>query len=288
VTVALATPLDGGGGLDEAALDRLLTRVLDAGVVGISPLGSTGEGARLSGELRQQVVAAVRRRVAVPVIAGLPVSTVDGARRELDALAAGGADAALVAAPSYYPAGDDDVLSLYSTLAADSPLPLVIYHIPPMTGVRIAPSVVGELARHPRIVGMKDSSRDMEYLQAVLYATAGSDFQTVTGSDTILLASLVLGAHGTIAASVNLVPELAVGIYAAFTAGDLDRAAELQRRLFLVVQACRRGVPPSGWKAALEIAGVCSARLAPPASRLAPDLYQQVERDLAALLPVEA
>jgi 4-hydroxy-tetrahydrodipicolinate synthase len=285
VTVALATPLGPDGDLDEAALDRLLDRVVAAGVVGVSPLGSTGEGARLSTATRRRVVAAVRARITLPVIAGLPVSTVDDARRELDALAADGVDGALVAAPSYYPATDSEINSLYSTLADDPPIPLVVYHIPPMTGIRISPAVVGDLAQHPRIVGMKDSSRDMEYIEAALYATADADFDIVTGSDTMLLASLVMGAHGTIAASANLVPELSVGIYDAFVRGDFDRARELQRQLFLIVQACRRGVPPSGWKAALEIAGVCSARMAAPGERLPGDAYELVKRDLAALLP---
>lgn len=287
VTVALATPLGSDGDLDEAALDRLLDRVVAAGVVGVSPLGSTGEGARLPAVTRRRVVSAVRARITVPVIAGLPVSTVDDARRELDALAADGADAALVAAPSYYPATDNEIHALYSTLADNSPIPLVVYHIPPMTSIRISPAVIGDLAVHPRVVGMKDSSRDMEYLEAALYATADADFDIVTGSDTMLLASLVLGAHGTIAASVNLVPELGVGIYDAVVGGDFDRARELQRQLFLIVQACRRGVPPSGWKAALEIAGICSARMAAPAERLPDDAYEMVKRDLAALLPAE-
>lgn len=287
VTVALATPLGPDDDLDEAALSRLLDRVVTAGVVGISPLGSTGEGSRLSAAMRHRVVAAVRARTTLPVIAGLPVSTVDDARRELAALAADGVDAALVAAPSYYPASDSEISALYSTLADDSPIPIVIYHIPPMTGIRISPAVIGDLARHPRIVGMKDSSREMEYFAAALYATADAEFDIVTGSDTMLVASLVLGGHGTIAASANLVPELSVGIYDAVARGDLDHARALQRQLFLIVQACRRGIPPSGWKAALEIAGICSARMAAPGHRLPDDAYELVKRDLAALLPTE-
>ncbi len=287
VTVALATPLGPDGSLDEAGLDRLVSRVLDAGVVGISPLGSTGEGARLSMTTRHRVVAGVRSRVPAgfPVIAGLPVTTLDAARTELAELAESGADAALVAAPSYYPATDSDVENLYTSLAEDSPLPLVVYNIPSMTGVRVAPEVLGTLARHPGIIGIKDSSRDLEYLQAALIACEGADFTVLTGSDSMLLASLMIGAAGTIAASANLVADMGVQVYEAVRRGDYAAAREAQQRLFAVVMACRRGTPPGGWKAALEIAGVCSGRLAAPASRLPDEIYKQIEDDLARLLP---
>src|SRR5699024_7424986 len=106
--------------------------------------------------------------------------------------------------------------------------------------------------------GIKDSSRDMEYLQAVVYATAGADFAVLTGSDTMLLASLQLGAVGTIAASANLVPEIGRAVYDAVRRGDLAAAATAQERLFTIVQACRVGLPPAGWKAALAWAGVCA------------------------------
>ncbi|HEX3814797.1 MAG TPA: dihydrodipicolinate synthase family protein [Mycobacteriales bacterium] len=287
VTVALATPLRDDGGLDEEALGRLLTRVLDAGVVGISPLGSTGEGARQATAARRQVIGAVRGLIpaGMPIVAGLPVTTVESALDELPAMAEAGADAALVAPPTYYPASDSDLEMLYTTLADRSPIPLVIYHIPPLTTVQISPAAVGRLAQHPRIIGIKDSSRELEFLQAVIYACEGAEFNVMTGSDSMLLASLLVGAHGTIAASANLVPALSVRLFNAVRDGALDSARDIQRELFLIIQACRRGAPPAGWKAALEIVGVCSARLVSPASRLPDELYSAVRADLERLLP---
>jgi 4-hydroxy-tetrahydrodipicolinate synthase len=86
----------------------------------------------------------------------------------------------------------------------------------------------------------------------------------LTGTDSLLVASLTLGAAGTIAASMNLVPELGSGIYRAFAAGDLAAALRLQERLAGIVAVCRPGLFPSGWKAALEIAGVCDRTAVPP------------------------
>lgn len=286
VLVALATPIDDRGGLDEPGLDRLIRRVVDAGVVGICPAGSTGEGARLTRPQRRQLVSAVRARIpdGMPVIAGLPVTTLDDARLELVEAGAAGASAALVAAPSYYPASDDDLRRLYTELADAAPVPIVLYNIPVYTSIPIPPEIVAELAGHPNVAGIKDSSRDMEYLEDVVYRTRDQDFRVLTGSDTLLFASLLVGVHATIAASANLVPALGVGIYDAVARGDHDGAKDLQRKLFNVVQACRRGSAPAGWKAALQIEGVCSARMVSPASRLCDELWADLESDLARLL----
>jgi 4-hydroxy-tetrahydrodipicolinate synthase len=268
--VALATPLDADGQLDEDGLARLVERVVAAGIDGISPNGSTGEGARLGRERRIAVTTQVRKLApdGMPVISGVPLTTLVEGRAELDYLAELGATAALVAPPSYYPLPDESVLRLYEALAHDAPLPLLLYNIPVFTKVRLAPDVVGRLAGHPAIAGIKDSSRDMEYQQELIAATADAEFAVLTGADTLLVASLTVGAAGAISASANLVPELPVGIQRAFLAGDFRTATELQRRLARIVAACRAGEPPAGWKAALAVAGVCGPDLAAPAAAL--------------------
>lgn len=285
VMVALATPLHRDGRLDRGGLARLLDRVLGAGVHGISPVGSTGEGARLTADGRCEVVAAVRKHVGrdLPVIAGLPASNVAAAKVELTAAAGAGADAALVAPPSYYPASDAEVEALYAALAEDTPIPLVLYNIPKLTGVSISPAVAGRLAPHPRIIGMKDSSGDMQHLTGVVYAVENDDFGVYTGTDSLLLAALQNGAIGTIAASVNLVPALAKVIWDAVQADDLAVATATQRRLFDIVTACRRGGIPVGWKAALQLAGVCDATLAQPAIGLPAADYDALRTDLGRL-----
>lgn len=272
VHVALATPLDDAGGLDTAALDRLVARVLDGGVTGVCPTGSTGEGPRLTREQRHTVTAEVRARVpaTTPLIPAPSALNATEAVAEIAGLADAGADAALVAAPSYYPMEPAEVGGFYARVADGAPVPVVIYNIPMMTKVSVPPPVVGELARHPNIIGIKDSSRDFEYLQAIVYATAGAEFTVLTGSDTMLLASLVLGAAGTIAASANLVPWLSRAVYDAVQAGDLTKAAAVQEELFHVVQACRVGIAPAGWKAGLSLVGVCGPTPAAPARPLGP------------------
>jgi 4-hydroxy-tetrahydrodipicolinate synthase len=285
VYAALATPIDAGGALDGAGLERLVARVVAGGADGISPVGSTGEGARLTREQRLDVVRRVRSLVPddLPVIAGAPLFDIAGGLSELAALADAGADAALVSPQSGYQLFDNDVLRFFEGLAERSTLPLVLYNIPAYTGVRIATDVVGRLAEHPNVVGVKDSSRDMEYLQGVVFATSETAFRVFTGTDTLLAASLAAGADGTIAASVNVVPELAVAIHRAFTSGDLAAARREQGRLFRVVMACRRGPAPAGWKAALSAVGICEAYLAPPGSALPAPMRDELARALTDL-----
>lgn len=286
VHVALATPIGTDGDLDLAALDRLLSRVVAGGIDAICPTGSTGEGPRLSRAQRLEVCRQVRKSVGAErtVIPAASALNVADAVAEISDLADAGADAALLAPPSYYPIPADGVTAFYRAVAAQSALPIVLYNIPSMTKIMLPRSAVGELATLPQIIGIKDSSRDFEYLESIVYATAEADFAVLTGSDSMLLASLMVGAIGTIAASVNLVPELVREVYAATVSGDLDRARQAQQRLYDVVTVCRVGPPPSGWKAALAWAGVCSADLVPPAVGLTPAQLDDLGAGLAELL----
>ena len=267
VHVALATPIGPDGDPDVPALDRLLTRVIDGGVDGICPTGSTGEGPRLTRTQRLQITGLVRKSVGPDrlVLPGASAMTVTDAVAEVADLAEAGADAVLLALPSYYPIPADGVVAWYRAVSAAAALPIVLYNIPSMTKIMLPPQAVADLAELPGIIGIKDSSRDFEYLESILYATDGADFAVLTGSDTMLLASLAVGAVGTIAASANLVPALSRELYDATLAGDRDRACRVQKQLYDVVMACRVGPPPSGWKAALAWAGVCAADPVPPA-----------------------
>ena len=287
VLTALVTPVHEGGRIDDAALDRLVERALAGGVAGLSPCGSTGEGPRLTQAQRLHVARLVRDRAGadVAVVPGVQVTAVGAAREELVELGQLGVTAALVAPPAYYPCDDKELVRLYELLADDSPIPLVLYNIPVFTGVPLPAAVVSRLAGHSNIVGIKDSSRDVEYLQSILIATSGGRaarrFFVYTGADTLLVPSLLLGADGTIAPSSNLVPELGVGIVDAFDRGDIASAVRLQSQLSYIVAACRRGPFPAGWKAALSLAGVCEPDPLPPAAPLPESPTQELAKLLS-------
>lgn len=283
--VALVTPLTADGDLDEAGLERVLKHVVDGGVSGVAVLGSTGECASVPAKLRARVlgraVAAVRG--AVPVLTGVAQCALQDALAEIEQAAELGAAAVLVPPPFYYLAEQGGVKAYFERVAARSALPVVLYHIPHLTKVPIAPAAVAELAKLERIIGIKDSSRDFENLQQLLLATRfRPDFRVVTGTDTLLVASLQAGAHGTICASANVAPRLSAEICRVVGEGRVEEARAVQERLIKVVAACRKGTFPSGWKAALGLLGLCGDAPALPLQPLGPALRDQLRSELVA------
>jgi 2-dehydro-3-deoxy-D-pentonate aldolase len=271
VLPALVTPLHRDGAVDEPAIHRLVEHVLAGGVHGLLALGSTGEVASLVQSARRQVVAAVVKSAArrVPVICGVAQTTLAGATAELSAAAELGAAAALVAPPYYYPIDQPTVLGFYRSLAKTSELPILIYNIPQNTKVVAEPATVAALAHEGSVVGIKDSSRDFEYFEAVCLATRDlPDFRIFTGSDTMLLASMAMGGAGTICGGANVAPAWVVRIFDDFERGDLTAARTHQDSLFQLIQAVRPGVFPSAIKAALHLQGLCGPWLVPPVAAL--------------------
>jgi 4-hydroxy-tetrahydrodipicolinate synthase len=271
VLPALATPLNRDGGVDEPAIQRLVAHVLAGGVHGLLPLGSTGEAAWLDEPARRKVLAAVVKAAAgrVPVICGVVQSQLAAARGDVSAAAELGAIAALVAPPFYYPIDQATVLAFYRGLAAQSPLPILVYNIPQNTKVVIEPATVETLAREGSVVGIKDSSRDFEYFENVCVVTRNlPEFRIFTGSDTMLLGVLAMGGAGTICAAANIAPSWVVRIYDDFERGDWKAARTHQDPLLELASATRAGVFPAGIKAALHLQGICDPWPAGPVSPL--------------------
>src|SRR5579859_6725475 len=271
VVPALVTPLTEEGVVDEPAVGRLVEHVMAAGVTGLSPLGSTGEGASLDERARRTMLRAVIAAAGgrVPVICGVVQTSLAGARAEVEAIAALGADAALVAPPFYYLADQATVLAFYRKLAESSPVPIFLYNIPQYTKIVSEPATVATLAREGSIKGIKDSSRDYEYFERVCGATRDLPrFRIFTGSDTMLVASLAMGGAGTICGAANVAPAWVVRIYEEVKQGDWSAARDHQDELVNLIMRLRGGVFPAAIKAALELQGVCSAWPARPIAPL--------------------
>src|ERR1700674_561947 len=167
VLPALATPLKEDREVDGPAIERLVEHVLAGGVHGLLALGSAGETASLDEASRRAILGGVVEAAhgRVPVICGVARTDLAATRAELKAAASLGADAALVAPPFYYPMDQASVLAFYRELADSSPLPLLLYNIPQYTKVTAEPATVATLGREGAIKGIKDSSRDFEYLE---------------------------------------------------------------------------------------------------------------------------
>jgi dihydrodipicolinate synthase/N-acetylneuraminate lyase len=260
VLTALVTPLDAKGRVDEAGVRRLVEHVLAGGVHGLVPLGSTGETASLDETGRRRMLAACVSAAGgrVPIICGVAQPNLTGAVAEVKAAAELGADAVLAAPPFYYPIDQPTVLDFYRRLAAESPLRILVYNIPQFTKVVIEPPTLARLAEEGVVVGIKDSSRDYEYFERVCVATRGlPGFRVFTGSDWMLLGSLVMGAAGTICGAANVAPGWVVRVFDDFQAGRWDAARVHQDALVELMIALRVGVFPAAIKASLDLQGVC-------------------------------
>jgi len=291
VIVALITPVDRAGNVDHGALRQLVERLIDRGVTGVSPLGSTGEGYSLGLEQRLAVVDTVARAVpaGTPVIPGVFAHNHEQAAAEIAAYADRGGTAALVAPPCYFPLSAAEQEADFGRLADATALPLVLYNIPVFTKVRIAPSVAVALASHPRVAGVKDSGRDLGYAAGLLdaVAAAGPDaaaFSVLTGTDSMLVSYMLAGARGTICGNANIVPEVVRAAYDAVLAGELDDALRHEARLRAVQDACNTGSLPAAFKTAVAAAlGLGQPWLVPPRLPLAEAEAAQLLARLTAL-----
>ena len=286
VLPALISPLRSDGSVDEAAVARLVEHTVQAGVRGLLALGSTGETASLDETARRAIVSSVVSAAAgrVPVLCGVAQSHLSAARVEVEAAARLGAAAALVAPPFYYLIDQATLLAFYRQLAKSSPIPIMLYNIPQYTKIVAQPTTVAALAGEGTIVGMKDSSRDFEYFEAVALATRQLPaFRLFTGSDTMLLASLVMGGAGTICGAANVAPGWIVRIYDAYTRGDLVAARSDQDKLYELVTLLRAGgVFPASIKAACHLQGICEPWCAAPVQPLDDQLEARLRDRLEA------
>ena len=270
VIAALLTPVDRAGRVDHGALSELVDRLLNRGVTGISPLGSTGEGYSLDLDQRLAVTGTVAAAVppGTPVIPGLFAHNHEQAVAEIAAYADHGGTAVLAAPPGYYPLTPAEQQGYFGRLADATALPLVIYNIPVFTKIIIDPAVAAALACHPRVAGLKDSGRDLDYAARLLDAVAAAGpaaahFSVLTGTDSMLVSYLLAGARGTICANANIVPGVVRAAYDATRAGQLEDALRHEATL-RAVQACLPAGSTAAYKAALAATGVGERWLVPP------------------------
>ncbi len=255
------------GELDRTAFGANVRAHVAAGLNGIVVAGSTGEAVLLDEAERRQLIETARD--ATPkdrvLVAGTGAeSTRTTVRRCRDAAAAG-ADAVLVVSPHYYTAAMTAaaLLEHFRGVADESPVPVVLYNIPKYVGFTISPAVVGELAAHANIVGIKDSSGDRELIGAYVNAQ-GREFSVLTGSGSALQASLAAGARGAILAVALFAPELSREVYDAALAHAAAAATDAQARLAPLAGTIVGSYGVAGVKAALDVVGLHGGPVRPP------------------------
>lgn len=254
---ALVTPFKNDIGIDEKALRQLVNFVIDEGVTGVVPVGTTGEFVYMSKKERQKTIEVVINEVKgrVPVIAGTGASSTLEAIELTKHAEKVGADAAIVVSPYYLRPADKGDFQHYYELTQATNIPIVLYNIPQCTGSFLSREVVEDLAQMGNVVGLKDSSGSLPYMLELLQ-TVGDKINIVCGHDEVVLPALAAGAKGAILASANVIPDIWIKIYEAVKKGDIETAREQQMKAQKLARIFVRHGGAVPVKAALKMRGL--------------------------------
>ena len=288
----MLTPLQERDALDVAGLERLIAHILDGGVHGLFILGTTGEGPSLSYRLRRELIERTTKLVnrRVPILVGITdtafVESINLARHAADC----GADAGVLAPPYYLPEGQPELREYLEHLLPELSLPLFLYNMPPLTKVSFELDIVRWAMEQPNVVGIKDSSGDMNYFRSLCeLARARADWTLLLGPEESLLQSLSLGGHGGVSGGANIFPKLYAALFAAAQSGDNQRAGILQERIRQIGRRLYHvGKHPStiikGIKCAASCLGLCSDFMAEPLHKFRAPERQRIEQAVKELI----
>ncbi len=254
---ALVTPFKDETEINEEALRHLVNFVIDEGVTGVVPVGTTGEFVYMSEEERKRALEIVVDEVngRVPVIAGTGASStmeaIELSRHAKDA----GADATLIVTPYYLRPADKGAYQHFYEIAKATDLPIILYNIPQCTGGFLNREVVEDLAQIDNVAGLKDSSGHLPYMLELLNFV-GDKINIVCGHGEVVLPALAAGAKGAILASANVIPDIWVKLYGAVQKGDIGSARKLQMSAQKLARIFSRHGGAVAVKAALKMMNI--------------------------------
>ena len=261
---ALITPFRNGA-VDFDALKRLVNWHIEQGSHGLVPVGTTGESPTLTHEEHEEVVSCVVEAAAgrVPVIAGAGSNNTAEAIRFLQHAESAGAQAGLVVTPYYNKPTQDGLIRHFTALHDACNLPIVIYNIPGRSVVDMSPATMGELAKLPRIIGVKDATGDLARVCAQRI-TCGTDFVQLSGEDATAHGFNAQGGVGCISVTANVAPALCSQMQEATLVGDYGKALQLQDRLMPLHQGIFTEPGLCGAKYAMSRLDLCEEEMRSP------------------------
>ncbi|MBO9538602.1 4-hydroxy-tetrahydrodipicolinate synthase [Herbaspirillum sp.] len=257
IVPALITPMTQDEEIDEAGLRTLVDRLIDAGVHGLFVLGTNGEFISLSEQekLRIARIAVEQSRGRVPVIAGTGAYATREVVELNKKMQDQGVDAVSVITPYFNGATQPELFKHYERIAQSTSLPVMLYTIPAKTGVTLNIDTVRRLSEIPNIRGIKDSGGDFDRLLQLINLRR-DDFAVFTGTDSMILWTLMAGGDGAVAATTNAVPSVVMSIWNNFQKGDIAAARKAQEALRPLRDAFALGTLPVVLKTAAAILGM--------------------------------
>ena len=289
VLLPITTPFAANEELDLPSLRGNIDLWSDKGITGYVLLGSTGERVNLDDREYLQVIETAREGVpsSMTFIVGAGQQSTRGTITEIERAAKAGAEAVLVITPHYYrPAMTQQALIRHYTVVADAvSIPIILYSMPDLTGIKIEPETAARLSEHENIIGLKDSSNDVAKMRDTAQSVQ-KGFAITVGNGTVFSEALQAGAIGGILAVGCVVPELCLEIYRAFKAGENDRATSLQEKLTPLARAVTRTYGIGGLKAAMEMAGYAGGNVRAPLQPASGEARAEIEELMKAAMLV--
>ena len=257
IIVPMATALTQDERIDVKRTRTLVDFLIDGGMDGLFPLGTSGEFALLNREERRSVVETVvdQTNGRVPVLAGVSDPSLENVLAFAKDAEDAGADAIVATPPYYYSTSEDGLFSHFEAIAQKSGLPLVLYNIPEWTHLLVPPMVVQRLIEKQLIVGMKYTEYNLLNLLRFL-KVAGKRIPIFAGSDAMTFTNLEFGGAGGVIGVANVAPKLASAVFDEFRRGDLEAARQAQFKLLPIIEGISVGRFPAGLKEAMRIVGM--------------------------------
>ena len=283
------TPVDAQGRVDEQKLRGYVDWLIDRGVDGLYPNGSTGEFVRFSAEERRDIVRIVMDQAdgRVPVLAGAAEANVKATIEARDAYGELGVRAVAIVAPFYYRLSSEGVYAYFREIAENVQVDVTLYNIPLFASPIEVETVVRLASEFPRVIGIKDSSGDLPNMMRMISAIRPmrDDFTFLTGWDASLAPMLLAGADGGTNATSGVVPELTRAIYQNVTSGNLDEAMRLQYQLIPLFDAMiSLGEFPEGFRAGARSRGWDLGPGRVPLSENQRDAVARTQREIDSLV----
>ncbi|UXX82660.1 4-hydroxy-tetrahydrodipicolinate synthase [Roseovarius pelagicus] len=277
---ALVTPFKNGA-VDFDTLKKLVEWHIGEGSNGLVPVGTTGESPTLTHEEHEAVVEEVVRAAngRVPVVAGAGSNNTVESMRFMQHAHKVGADAALVVTPYYNKPTQRGLIAHFRALHDCCDLPIIIYNIPGRSVVDMSPATMGELAKLPRIIGVKDATGDLARV-CQQRITCGTDFIQVSGEDATAHGFNAQGGTGCISVTANVAPKLCAQLQEATLAGDYGKALEIQDRLMPLHQAIFTEPGLVGVKYGMSRLGLCGEEVRSPLTSLLDETKAMVDDGL--------
>jgi 4-hydroxy-tetrahydrodipicolinate synthase len=263
--VAIVTPFDDNGAVNETALRSNIDFLINKGVAGIVPCGTTGESATLSWEEHNHVVdvALEQAKGKIQVIAGAGSNNTSESLNAAAHARQMGADAILCITPYYNKPTQEGLYRHFKTIASKVNIPIVLYNVPGRTGVNLLPQTVERLCECPTIVAIKEASGNVLQISEI-HRRCGDRLTILSGDDPLTLPILACGGKGVISVVANFAPEKLIAMISAFFANDVKSAMDLHEKLMPLSQAMFIETNPIPVKTAMNLLGMNAGPLRLP------------------------